>query len=130
MDSGNHVRTAVEKVLEYLNSHVVKGFEVIPTSDLMDVYKESNRDLVLPDKRTLIKLILERFNGTVDCWTSKTTSFIFNDSIEKGQVIEVLLKKKHRLEKRLEPKNTNEMIKDVSCLIRKEVKEMPNTFSQ
>ena len=129
-DSGSLVATAIEQVLEYVNNHVIKGFEVIPTSDLMDVYNEDNVDLALPDKRTLIKLVLERFNGTVDCWTSKTTSFVFNDSIEKGQVIEVLLRKIHRLEKRLEPKTTNEMIKDVSCLVRKEVKEMPNTFSR
>lgn len=129
-DSRSLDATAVERILDYVNDHVIKGFEVIPTGELMDVYIGGNLQIALPDKRTLIKLVTERFDGTVDCWTSKTTSFIYNDSIKKGQVIEVLLRKIHHLEKRLQPKTINEMILDVACLIRKEVSEMPDTFSQ
>ena len=65
------------------------------TNELVDLYRKNcNDELEVPDKRTLVDLIIKEFGEKIAFWSPKHgSSFIFNDEIPKGRIIEILTKK-------------------------------------
>ncbi len=90
------------------------------------------KDLILAREHwkvfSIIKIVVDRFKESVAWWTSKKYSFLFNDKIEKGEIIEVLLKEITRLERKIRPQTNFDKIKDIATLVRQEVHKIPNTF--
>ena len=117
-------------LMEYVQKHVIECCEVLTTDILLEVYqRNAPENNMNPDKRTIIEHIKKKFDTSIAAWSPKHgNSFIFNNNIEKGEVIEILLKKIESLTTQQKEKPLDEKIKEVGEKIRNDVITMPLTY--
>ncbi|XP_065673593.1 uncharacterized protein LOC136090680 [Hydra vulgaris] len=117
-------------LFDYVKEHVLDNLEIIHTSKLFEFYKENCTDRTkVPDRRTIQDAVVAEFGGSVQLWSPKYGySFLYNDSIEKGKIIEVFLKTIENLEKKNNSKPIEQLIDHVAKEIRSEVLSMIKTY--
>ena len=122
----------IDLLHEYVQTHVIDNFEVVHTNELIDLYRENcNDEMEVPDKRTLVDLIIKEFGEKIALWSPKHgSSFMFNDEIPKGQVIEILTKKILMLQEKEKKQPIEDKIEEVARSIRNEIISAPLTFEQ
>ncbi|XP_047132181.1 uncharacterized protein LOC124811086 [Hydra vulgaris] len=122
--------TIMSLLFDYVREHILNNLEIIETSKLIEFYSENCTDREkIPDSRTLQDSVVAQFKGSVQLWSPKYGySFLYNNTIEKGKIIEVLLKKIERLEKKNNPKPIEQLIDQVAQEIRNEVLSMEKTY--
>jgi hypothetical protein len=75
--------------------------------------------------------VLSHFEDTLDSWVPKHgLTFLYNNSIPKGQIIEILSAKLKLAEDNNKPPTLEENIKNVAKQIRNEIETMPLTFTE
>lgn len=107
--------------------------EILPSTEIVKIYRQcsSKPENNIPDKRTLIRWLSEKLQNRIDVWSPKYgESFIFNNEVEKGKIIEVLCKKIESVKSMLNPISIEEQVKNVGIAIRKEVNEMESTYKK
>ena len=78
----------------FIKEHIVEHFEVVPTSNLVDVYREKcTENSCIPQKRTLVGWVTDRFPDVVQWCPKYGDAFLYNKTVEKGKIIEILCKK-------------------------------------
>ena len=108
-----------------IKKRVIEDFEVLPVTELSNIYiKISGENHETPTRRTLMDLVKKYFKDQIASWVPKTgPQFIFNDEVDKGHIIEVLVKQINNLQ--IKQESTDEQIKTVGCMIRNDIKEVP-----
>ena len=121
---------AVDKIYSFIEEHVLQAGEIMHANEFVALYSAYcvKKDDV-PDMRTLSDLILRHFGNKIDSWVPKYgASFIYSDSIPKGQIIEILTNKIKNAEERIKPPPIEEKINDVARCLRHEIKSTPLTY--
>ena len=99
-------KTINSELFRIIKKRLVDDFEVVETNEVVFMFLEKatsqTKDQIF-DKRTILKSVEEHFGGVVKLWSSKISSFLFNENVEKGRIIEVLLHELKRLEEKLKP---------------------------
>ncbi len=120
---------AAEKFFSEIEEIVIVKKEVLPTEELECLYKKHD-NLKTPNKKSLLTLILERFEDNVALWTSKRHSFLYNNNLDKGEIIDIMLQKVKLLESKIKPKSDEQIVKESGQIIRKEILDMADTYSE
>ena len=120
-----------QTVIDYVQSSVLDKRELVTTDRLFAIYEEAlGKDENKMNKRTLKDKILQHFSGKVSFWSPKYgDAFLFNEAIEKGEIIEILFKKIEQSKSRKET-TVNDQIKNVAKLIKKKIKTLPETYTR
>ena len=121
----------LSNVMCFVQSTVLDERELVTLQRVSEVHEkylgEGEKKL---DKRTLSDRILKRFNGQVSMWSPKyEDAFFFNNEIEKGEIIELMFKKLEKVKKE-KSKNTVSEIKNVAKVIKKKIKNLPDTYTR
>ena len=105
--------------MTFIEEQVVARFEVVPTSDLVDVYREKcTENSRIPQKRTLVGWVTDRFPDVVQ-WCSKYGgAFLYNKTVEKRKIIEILCKKVDHLKSTYAAPSIEEQTRNVGEAIR------------
>ena len=84
----------LESMADIINEKVIEGFEVMKLDELMEFYKEeSNSTDNIPDRRTLIEFVSQRFESNISCWKPKYgKSFLFNNTVDKRFFVKRLMR--------------------------------------
>ena len=108
----------------------MKDFQILPTNKLVDRMNFlQNGEREIPYKRTLIQLVRQRFHDPIALWSPKYGgSFIFNNEVDKGQIIEVLCKQIDELKEKLSPIAIEDQVRNVGKAIRSEINSIPPTY--
>lgn len=114
-------QTCNELFFSEIKKKVIEDFEVLPVTELSDIYIQiSGENHETP---TLIDLVKKHFKDQIASWVPKTgPQFIFNDEVDKGYIIEVLVKQINNFKSKQE--STDEQIKTVGSMIRNDIKEV------
>ncbi|XP_066929542.1 uncharacterized protein [Clytia hemisphaerica] len=82
-------------VINYVQSTVLDERELVTLDRLVEVYENAlPRKGKKLHKRTLTDKVIAHFCGKVSMWSPKYgEAFLFNEEIEKGEIIEILFKK-------------------------------------
>lgn len=111
-----------------IKKRVIEEFEVLPVTELSEIYvKTSGENQETPTRRTLIDVIKKHFKDQIASWVPKSgPQFIFNDEVDKGHIIEVLVRQINNL--KLKEESADDQIKTVGAMIRNDTKEVPSTL--
>ena len=115
--------------MTFIEEHVAERFEVVPTSDLIDVYREKcTENSRIPQKRTLVGWVTDRFPDFVQWCPKYGGAFLYNKTVEKGKIIEILCKKIDHLKSTYAPPSIEEQTRNVGEAIQNEVNSSQHTF--
>ena len=115
--------------MTFIEEQVVARFEVVPTSDLVDVYREKcTENSRIPQKRTLVGWVTDRFPDVVQWCPKYGGAFLYNKTVEKRKIIEILCKKVDHLKSTYAPPSIEEQTRNVGEAIRNEVNSSQHTF--
>ena len=115
------------ELIEYIHNKVILNLEVLGTDDIFR-FLETNGQMKR-DKRTFLDHILVYFD-TISLWAPKYgSSFLYNDTISKGEIIEKMFRKMSRMEEKFTP-SFEDQLRNVCKVIRDSVLEMKPTYSQ
>ena len=118
-------------VINYVQSTVLNERGLVTLNRLVEVYESAlPREGKKLHKRTLTDKVIAHFCGKVSMWSPKYgEAFLFNEEIEKGEIIEILFKKIERAEAQTTP-SLQTQIKNVGKLIKKNIKNLPDTYTR
>ena len=106
-------------LFKHVDNHVLQNSEVLTLVDLANLMKDGGKD---PDVRTISDALKNNFGENIGFWKpSKGSSFIFNNRIEKGNLIEILQEKIECLSYAREPQPIDEKMKEVGKKIRADI---------
>ena len=125
------------EVIRYITEKVIDGCEVVRVSDISKKYFEiadqfpGDKDsLVLMTAQKLKEKIQNYFGESVGFWRpSYGSELMFNDNIEKGKLVEMTVRAK-LANRKWEDKTPEEKTTEVAQEIRKELLEIPDTYSR
>ena len=128
--------TVFHELAAFIEEKVIVGCDVLRMSSLCKQHSEIAEHLFGKEHQTsspklqrLKEKIQKFFGSRVGFWCPKYGSeYVFNNSVEKGQLVEVAVKAK-LANCKWEEKSTEEKTIEVAQEIRKELLETPNTFS-
>ncbi|XP_066913563.1 uncharacterized protein [Clytia hemisphaerica] len=117
-------------VINYVQSTVLDERELVTLDRLVEVYENAlPRKGKKLHKRTLTDKVIAHFCGKVSMWSPKYgEAFLFNEEIEKGEIIEILFKKIEQAKEQKAP-SLQTQIKNVGKLIKKNIKNLPDTYT-
>ena len=87
-------KTINSELFRIIKKRLVDDFEVVETNEVVFMFLQKATSQAKDqtfDKRTILKSVVENFGGVMKLCSSKLSSFLFNDNVEKGCIIEVLL---------------------------------------
>ena len=124
------------ELIAFIEEKVITGCEVLRMVDLSQIYAEiadrlfgEEHQIGMPKLQRLKEKIKKQLGSKIAFWTPKYGSdYVFNNGIEKGQLVEVAVKAK-LANSRWDEKSLEEKTADVAREIRNELRETPNTFS-
>ena len=117
------------KLTDFVKEKVIENSEVIKTTEIFDYLEEIEEGGLKNDKRTVLNKIMSHFGDSVALWSPKYgSSFMYNNKIEKGEIVDIMFKKIERL------KDTfiltfEDQSNNVSSKIREEILNMEPTYS-
>ena len=115
--------------MTFIEEHVVERFEVVPISDLVDVYrKKCTENSRIPQKRTLVGWVTDRFPDIVQWCPKYGGAFLYNRTVQKGKIIEILCKKIDHLKPTYALPSIKEQTRNVGEAVRNEVNSSQHTF--
>ena len=137
--SENIADVAFRKLLKDVEEKVINNCEVLRMPDISQLYSEIIDELTdgeespgvsLQTTQRLKEKIRNRFGENLGFWNvSYGGELVFNNNLEKGQLIEVAVKAKTKNE-RWEDKTPEDKTKEVARLVRDELLKTPNTYSR
>jgi len=96
--AGDLKNSTTNILYHYVQSRVIEKFEVVSTNDIIDFHEKCADGNATLCKRTITDLIKTHFRDSISFWTpNHESTFIFNEQTQKGQIIEVLMKKIRKL---------------------------------
>ncbi len=115
-----------EETKQFVNvvrKRVVKGCEILDVDEIKSIFSTCAPEKKVPDKRTLVSHVTKHSEGSVAVWAPKYgRSFLYNNELEKGEIIHILFKKIHALKSQLKPLPLIDQIQNVGEVIQKEVR--------
>ena len=112
-----------------IEEHVVERFEVVPISNLVDVYrKKCTENSRIRQKRTLVGWVTDRFPDVVQWCPKYGGAFLYNKTVQKGKIIEILCKKIDHLKSTYALPSIKEQTRNVGEAMRNEVNSSQHTF--
>ena len=109
-----------DRLMPYVKKHVLDNMEVLSLDSLREfLISSDDNDCCIPHKRTLADFVLKHFEDKVALWSPKYgNAFLFNNSIEKGRIIEILFKTIERLKEKLKPSSIESEIDNVGRAVK------------
>ena len=62
---------AISSMLENVKNRVICKYEILHTNSLLEIYCSKSSRQEIPDKRTLIKYVVEHFKTDICLWSPK-----------------------------------------------------------
>jgi len=116
-----------QKLFDAVKERVLKENEVLKVTDLST---NQNERWTRCDNRTIVDAIKKEFGEEIGIWNSKhKRTFLYNNTLEKGRIVELLQTKVEKLTNASQNKQSfSDKLKEVGKAIRVEIQESESTF--
>ena len=112
-----------KKVEEYLNQKVIGNFEMVTLADILEIYQQRNGKSI---SSTQIQECINESFADINSWTPKySKKYFFNSKVEKGQIIEHLIREIEHLKLNCKKASAmEEEIEHVASKLREEIQKV------
>ena len=126
----------MNEVFKHIEEKVINDCEVLRMTDISKKYSDlveqsfgdEDRDVIVPKAQNLKEKLQRFFGNKIGFWRpSSGSELLFNDGVEKGQLVEVAVRAK-LVNQKWDDKSAEEKTTEVAREIRKELLEAPPTY--
>ena len=119
-----------EAFLRELEQRIFENFEVLNSTELTEIFnrifQDNTTNQPTPIRIALVNLVCKHFGDRIASWTPRSGPvFIFNNEVEKGHIVESLVRQINALKKEFSKShNINEKIREAALRLRSDIKEV------